>query len=113
MRLLIAVGVSAVAAACSGCDAKTQKALTQEVLRVTYVEGHGPVVLASIVGASAPPGGPAALNGLCTDQMWRLLVGKQLPEFESVPSLFEVPDPHRPFQITTTSHTRQAVRDGE
>lgn len=103
----------AAAVACSGCDAKTQKAITQEVQRFTYVEVHGPMVLASIVGASTPAGGPATLNGLCTDQMWRLWVGKQLPESEPVPSLFEVPDPNRPVQITRISRTRHMEASGE
>ncbi|HVS33938.1 MAG TPA: hypothetical protein VMS17_00020 [Gemmataceae bacterium] len=55
--------------------------------------------MGSIVGASAPAGGSAALDGLCMDQAWRTWMAKQLPEFEHVLSMFEMPDPKRPVRI--------------
>jgi hypothetical protein len=94
-------GVAALALAYCGCDAKTDKAVMQEVMRYGYVEGNSRWVVTSIVGASAPSGGPAALNALCTDQAWRMWVAREAPEFEHVPSMFELPDPNRPAKITT------------
>jgi hypothetical protein len=85
--------------ACSGCDAETQKAFTRDVLRPIYVEHYGSMVVASIIGASAPAGGPAVLNCLCTDQAWRALIDTRLPEIKPVPSMFDVPAPNRLIQI--------------
>jgi hypothetical protein len=107
MHRLTALGAFAlVATACCGCDAKVQRPVFQEALRHSYVDENGPMVVASIVGAAAPAGGMGGLNGLCTDQAWRMWVGTQLPEFEHVPSVFEEPDPGLPGQITTYSRTR-------
>jgi hypothetical protein len=99
MRHLVTFGAVVAILTCCGCNAKTEKAVIQEVARYTYVEDLGPLVVASIVGASAPPGGLGGLNGICMDRAWRTWVGKQDPAFELAPSMFEVPDPNRPIRI--------------
>ena len=107
MRQLIAFGVVVAALTCCGCDAKSKNAITQECLRYGYVEDIGPMVVASIVGASASPSGPAGLNCLCTDQTWRMWMRAKAPEFEHVPSMFEAPDPNRRVKITNISRSNE------
>ena len=99
--------------ACCGCDAKTQKAYREEFARVIYAQEYGPTIVASIVGASAPPGGPAVLNALWADQAWRMLFTKVAPDSEYVQSMFEVPNPNRPVKITITSRIRHVTADGQ
>jgi hypothetical protein len=106
------VATAGLAPPCCGCDARTRKAFLEEVARHTYTENLGPIIVPSIVGASAPPG-PCALNALCTDQAWRMQFASVVPEAEYVPSMFEVPDPHRPVKITTISRTRHTAPAGK
>ena len=96
-------GVAALALASCGCGVKVdttalRQQVMRQVMRYGYVRGNAPWLVTSIVGASAPSGGPAALNALCTDQAWRMIIGRQFPEFEHVPSMFE-PDPNPPGKI--------------
>jgi hypothetical protein len=98
MRRFLTLIPVAVIVWCCGCDPESQRAYNQEVLRYIYAECNGPTVVASIIGASAAGG----LHGLCTDQSWRMLAGTKIPEFESVPSMFEIADPNRSILITTT-----------
>jgi hypothetical protein len=113
MRKLTAlVATASLALTCCGCDAKTQKAFREEIVRHTFTEELGPIIVPSIVGTAAPPG-PCVLNALCTDQAWRMMFATLVPEAESGPSMFEVPDPNRPVKITTSSRTRQVVANGQ
>jgi hypothetical protein len=110
MRQLI-VFVVVAAFSCCGCDIKieidpkSQNAIKQEILRYSYVEDIGPMIVASMVGASASPNGLAGLDGLCTDQTWRMWMRTKAPDFEHVPSMFEVPDPNRKPKITIISRS--------
>jgi hypothetical protein len=111
MRQLIAFGVAAAVLSCCGCDvkieidAKSKHAIDQEISRFVYVENIGPMVVASTVGTSASPIGPAGLNCLGTDQMFRMKASPMFPELGHVPSMFEVPDPNRKPKITTISRS--------
>jgi len=105
MRQLIAFGVAVAVLSCCGCDfkieidPKCQHAIDQELSRCTYVENIGPLLVTSIVGESASPSGLAGLNGLCTDQLWRMSASTVFSKLDHVPSMFEAPDPNRPFKI--------------
>ena len=74
----------------------------QEYRRANYVSLCGPLVVASLIGASAPPSGLGGVNGLCMDRAWQTLAAKITPDFEHPPSIFETPDPHRPFRMEPT-----------
>ena len=54
--------------------------------------GH---IVASIVAASEPCGGPPLLSTLCADAAWRLLLsqGELFPDAKQVPSPLDSPDP--------------------
>lgn len=109
MRKFSAVTATAgLALACCGCDAATEKALHEEIVRHVYSEQLGPVVVASIVGSAAPCGGPSMLHALCTDHAWGVLFASAgtKPDAEFVPSMFEVPDPNRPVQIGPSLRVR-------
>jgi len=77
-----------------------------------YVENFGPLLVTSIVGESASPGGPAGLNCLCTDQLWRMGLSPAYPD-DHVPSIFEAPDPNRPFKIKHLGLTFWNMADEE
>lgn len=114
MRQLIALGLAAAALSFCGCNVKLQlaPAMKQELSRCGYVELIGPMVVASAVGASASPIGPAGLNCLGTDQMFRMKASPVFPELDHVPSMFEVPDPNRPVKIKTI-HAAQFLTGDE
>jgi hypothetical protein len=100
MRQLIALGLAATALSFCGCNVKLQltPAVKQEFSRCIYVENCGPLLVTSIVGESASPSGLAGLNCLCTDQLWRMGASTMFPD-DHAPSIFEAPDPNRPFKI--------------
>ena len=93
----------------SGCDQKTQDALRQEALRVAYTTAFTPVIFPSVVGSAAPVGGPAALNGLCMDQVWRARGAAVFSEADHIPSVLEIPDPNRPVRINNISTNKQYI----
>jgi hypothetical protein len=104
-RFLNPLVVGGLALICGGCDSNSQKALVEEIVRYGYVEMHGPMIVAGIVGASVPNGGIAGLNPFCTEQAWGMWFAKQFPEVKRMPSLFVPPDPERPVKITTSNRT--------
>ena len=114
MRMLTILVVCGFVLGCGGCDPATQKAFLEEANRDAYVELIGPTVVTSIIGMSAAPCGPIALNAFCTDQTWRMLVSRNAPDFKYVPSMFEMPDPNRPVKITNNiDGTKQLnIREG-
>ena len=93
--------------ASSGCDQKQVEQAVQvigreivdEMGRDMFLREHGPMILTSVIGAFASNGGPAALNGLCANEGWRLLIIRDLPELRRIPSPLDVPDPNRPVKI--------------
>jgi hypothetical protein len=115
MRQLIALGLAAAALSFCGCNVKLQlaPATKQEFSRCIYVENIGPLLVTSIVGESASPSGLAGLNGLCTDQMWRMKASPVFPDLDHVPSMFEAPDPNRPFKIKHLGLTFWNMADEE
>ena len=68
-----------------GCDGPTvernSKAAAQALVEYhseDVLRKHGSLILASIVGASAPGGGPSALNALSTDAGWRAFYAREI-----------------------------------
>jgi hypothetical protein len=105
---ICAGAIALLAVASSGCGQQQADKLVEqiaqpiveEMAKDTILRDEGPLILTSVVGASVPTGGPAILNGLCTDAGWRLLIGQSLPELRHVPSPLDAPDPKRPVKIS-------------
>jgi hypothetical protein len=76
------------AISCSSCSdrdvAKVVRPIVEKVMDRIGMEmllrDLGPQMLTSVVGASAPTGGPALLNGLCADANLRMLLRRGVPE---------------------------------
>lgn len=120
MRLRATIGaliVASTAIGTTGCDqAAVDKAVEQfgkqlgaalaegfeeaarEMLRDRLLNECGPVIISSIVGSCAPPGGPPPLSLLCADAGWRMaLVGSQA-DMKRVPSVLDSPNPNVQLQ---------------
>jgi hypothetical protein len=102
---LTAAVFTLLAVAAAGCQdpRRPQKAHSPdehryEIARYGLVQSDlAPLLVASIVAASAPPGGPPPLAPLCADAGWRLRYA-QVDGFEDlglkrVPSLLDTSDP--------------------
>ena len=64
------------------------------------------MVHAASVGTSAPSGGPAVLNALCSDAGWRMLYAREIPGLKHPPSPLDVPDPNRPVKVGSGARIR-------
>jgi hypothetical protein len=106
--MLVTVGTILVIAS-SGCDRQQSKVVESigrsiaqqvgyEIGRRLFLQEFGPMILTSIIGDSATTGGPAILNGLCTDAGWRDLMAGAAPGIQ-VPSPLEVRIPNKPIKV--------------
>ena len=117
MWKVTAAATVCLALVCSGCDIKikldpeSERAFDKEITRFVYTEEGGPNIVASMVFASAPAGGPAALNAIIIDRAWGTAFASFKPEVNYVPSMFEIPDPNRKPRIGPVIRSRQ-VTDG-
>jgi hypothetical protein len=116
MWKLTAAAAFCLALVCSGCDVRTKVredatkwSLDKEMKRYVYTEELGPTIVASMVFASAPAGGPAASNAIIIDRAWGTAFASIKPEDTYIPSIFEVPDPNRKPRFGPVIRTRQAT----
>jgi hypothetical protein len=93
MRAINALAIVSVVALTAGCSKRDGDALARQWVAAIEEDGRqerartfGPMVLASLVGAAAPPGGPLCL--LATDAGWQQGVGASAADTD-------VPDLHR------------------
>ena len=83
-----AAGVSFPAAGCSPPPVPPPVAVASvDLFRAVYRE-HGPPMAATVVGAAAPGGGPAVLNGLGAAAAWRAVIAGAYPELGDGPPPF-------------------------
>jgi hypothetical protein len=75
-----------------GIEVAGYEKLRQELLHQT-----GPVIISSIVAASAPPGGPVGLSTFCADARWRMGMARPEAGLVRIPSVLELPDPRVQF----------------
>jgi len=111
MRAVKLVGIVALVLTPAGCTAKsTSVAVTPaefdyELARTALVELTPQLaadIVASIVFASAPPGGTPPVATLCADAGWRLWWAHRDPYFSDlrwVPSPLDAPDPEKRTKI--------------
>ena len=83
----------------SGCSPQQMAEYKKEIVRATYMDDVAPIVIASVVGSSAPTCCPSWLHAIATDQLWILMFSTR-PDPETVPSIYEIPDPNRPMKMT-------------
>jgi hypothetical protein len=70
-----------------------------EWLRQEMLREAGPLIVASIVAASAPPGGPPPLSTLCADAGWRMAIAGPESGLKLIPSPLDTPKPGvQPFR---------------
>jgi hypothetical protein len=63
-----------------------------EFIRDELLRKHGPIIVSSIVFASAPPGGPPALSTFCADAGWRMSISGPDSNLKRFPSVLEMPN---------------------
>jgi hypothetical protein len=102
-KFIVVVVLCSLLLGCSGCTPQEEKAFHEEMARSVYGEmmktEFGPIFVTSVIGATAPTGGPSVIQAFC----WDRTLHHELMDLGLEPgfpkSIFFTPDPDRPLKL--------------
>ena len=93
-RFLLLATLALPAIGCDGChftpSEPVSKAALRELVGQLLMESEGPVIIASALGAAAPPGGMSGMSALSTEIAWRESCRKLVDHDDNVASAASV-----------------------